>query len=347
MPDGPLRDRIHAQPLVSVITPVYNGAKHLPECIESVLAQTYQNWEYVIVDNCSTDRSLEIAQRYARHDARICVHSNHQFVSVHQNHHIAFRQMAPESEYCKVVHADDWLFPDCIKQMVEVGEAHPSVGIVAAYRLLGDWVDLGGLPYPSAAVPGREVCRLVLLWLANVFGSPTSLLMRSECIRRLEGILYDGERFPRHADVAACYELLQEWDFGFVHQVLTYSRYPRRWSEAGNEMLPTRTSFSLAVKSHLPEGVGMLMKYGPIYLSRAEYEQCLQHWVKRYRRFLWRSMLQRRDKPFWDYHKRMLSSLGWPLSPVRLFLVVAVDAALSPVKAVRKRIGVGSRPASS
>ena len=53
------------QPLVSVITPVYNGEEFLPECIESVLAQTYQNWDYTIVNNRSTDRTLEIAKSYA------------------------------------------------------------------------------------------------------------------------------------------------------------------------------------------------------------------------------------------------------------------------------------------
>ena len=48
-------------PLVSVLTPVYNGEDYLAECIESILAQTYRNFEYTIVNNCSKDRSLEIA----------------------------------------------------------------------------------------------------------------------------------------------------------------------------------------------------------------------------------------------------------------------------------------------
>ena len=48
---------------VSVVTPVYNGAEFLAECIESVLAQTYTNWNYTIVNNCSTDETLAIAQK--------------------------------------------------------------------------------------------------------------------------------------------------------------------------------------------------------------------------------------------------------------------------------------------
>ena len=60
-----------ATPLVSVVTPVYNGGKWLRECIESVIAQRYQNWRYTIVNNRSTDDTLEIAEHYARQDARV------------------------------------------------------------------------------------------------------------------------------------------------------------------------------------------------------------------------------------------------------------------------------------
>ena len=151
------------QPLVSVVTPVYNEEKNIAECIESVLAQTYPNWEYVIVNNCSTDRSLQIAQRYAVQDARIRVCDNREFLSALSNQNHALRQISPESKYCKVVLGDDWIFPECITKMVELAEAHPSVAIVGAYRMQGAAVSLDGLPYPSTVTSGRDICRWTLL----------------------------------------------------------------------------------------------------------------------------------------------------------------------------------------
>ena len=73
---------VQAAPLVSVVTPVYNGAAYLSECIESVLAQTYTNWEYIIVNNCSTDRTRDIASHYAQQDTRIRLHNNDDFLSL-------------------------------------------------------------------------------------------------------------------------------------------------------------------------------------------------------------------------------------------------------------------------
>ena len=58
--------KLPKEPLVSVVTPVYNGEKYLEECIESVLNQTYKNWEYIILNNCSTDRTLEIAEQLSK-----------------------------------------------------------------------------------------------------------------------------------------------------------------------------------------------------------------------------------------------------------------------------------------
>src|SRR5262245_29002790 len=114
-------------PLVSVVTPVYNGADFLAECVESVLAQTYTNFEYIIVNNRSTDRTLEIALGYARKDSRIRVHDAETFVGVIENHNRALRLISPDSRYCKVVAADDWLFPECLTKMIALAETSPSV----------------------------------------------------------------------------------------------------------------------------------------------------------------------------------------------------------------------------
>ncbi len=119
-----------AEPLVSVLTPVYNGEKLLAQCIRSVLAQTYTNFEYTIVNNCSTDRTLEIAESFAKQDSRIRVHNNIDFLSVVDNHNKAFSLIADGAKYCKVVGADDWLFPHCITEMVKLAEQYPKLGML-------------------------------------------------------------------------------------------------------------------------------------------------------------------------------------------------------------------------
>src|SRR5215475_8977537 len=133
-------------PLVSVVTPVYNNVEYLSQCIESVLAQTYPNWDYTIVNNCSTDGTSEVARRYAAKYPRIRVHENTQFLRAVANHNNALRQISPKSKYCKIVFGDDWMFPRCLEEMISVAEEHPSVGIVGAYALEEDRVAWIGLP---------------------------------------------------------------------------------------------------------------------------------------------------------------------------------------------------------
>ena len=110
------------EPLVSVVTPVFNGEQYLRECIESVIVQSYTNWDYTIVNNCSTDGTLDIAQEYAAKDRRIRIHNNPSFVRVIENHNIAFRQISPASKYCKPLAADDMILPDCLDKMVRLAE---------------------------------------------------------------------------------------------------------------------------------------------------------------------------------------------------------------------------------
>src|SRR5262245_41370760 len=69
-------------PRVTVLTPVHNAEAHLAECIDSVISQTYENWTYAIVDNCSSDRTPDIVRPFAERDPRITYVRYEEFVDV-------------------------------------------------------------------------------------------------------------------------------------------------------------------------------------------------------------------------------------------------------------------------
>jgi glycosyltransferase involved in cell wall biosynthesis len=315
---------ISTQPLVSIVTPVYNEAAHLAECIESVLGQTYQNWDYTIIDNCSTDGSFEVARRYAVRDRRIRVIQNRQFLSVIPNHNVAVRQISPESKYCKVVLGDDWIFPNCLGEMVALAEAHPSVGIVGAYALEGHRVAWTGLPYPSPVVSGREICRRHLLEGLYVFGSANAVLYRADLVRSHEPFYNEANI---HADTEICFALLKTCDFGFAHQILTFTRVRSRSLSAISSDF--HTSFASMLQ--------LLVTYAPDYLTREECECRLARHLREYYRFLGKSLIQRRDKGFWAYHKRELTTAGVGFSRTRVLigtLVTLSKAVLNPADTV-------------
>ncbi|HJZ64168.1 MAG TPA: glycosyltransferase family 2 protein [Candidatus Acidoferrum sp.] len=315
------------QPLVSVVTPVYNGEGYLADCIESVLAQTYPNWEYIIVDNCSTDRTPKIIDRYAKANPRIRVHRNEKLLDIISNHNKAFSLISSEAKYCKVVSADDWLFSECITKMVDLAEAKPSVGIVGSYQLSGvgtDWrnwrIKWAGLPYPSSVIPGHQICRL---WLMNgpyVFGTPTSILYRADLVRK-EQLFYPNS--TAEADTSACLKNLRNSDFGFVHQVLSYERV--------HQAQITATSKNL--NAYLSSQIGDLIEYGQWYLTAEELAWRLKKMIADYYKFLAVSAFSLREKKFWDYHIKRLKEIGYPFQPVRLVLAMVanlVDLLLNP-----------------
>jgi glycosyltransferase involved in cell wall biosynthesis len=317
--------RSDRRPFVSIVTPVYNGEAYLAECIESVLAQTYDNWEYVIVNNCSTDRTLEIASRYAATDkGRIRIVNNTDFLPIIANHNRTLRQISPHSEYCKVVLADDTLLPECLERMVRVAEDHPSVGVVGAYGIDSRHVLWQGLPYGQEVFSGRALARQTLMGGPYIFGTPTSLLIRSDLIRSRPSF-YDESNL--HGDLEACYELLQENDFGFVHQVLTHSR-ARKDSNSGR---------AESLESYILGNLTVVLKYGPVDLNEEEYRLRRERWLREYYRVLAKNLFRLRTAEFWEFHRTRLAALGIEISKARLARGIAQEfllAARHPIDAL-------------
>jgi glycosyltransferase involved in cell wall biosynthesis len=316
------------RPLVSVVTPVYNGAKYLRECIESVLAQTYQEWEYIIVNNCSSDQSLNIAREYERQDPRIHVYDNTQHLPMLRNFNSALRKISPNAKYCKILHADDWLMPECLDRMVSLAEENPNVAIVGSYRLEEDRVTMVGLPYPSHVVSGKKICRATLLGELDVFGAPSNLLLRSDEVRQRPEF-YEPENL--HADTEICFEILHSSDFGFVHQVLTFTR---RHNEAA-------TMFSRRVNTYIAGAMACLVKHGPFYLNPGDYKRRLQELMADYYRLLAKSLFHRNGKEIWQYHGKELSRIGYPINRYRVaraWLVVTFAYLIHPFRTIRRLV---------
>ena len=299
-------------PLVSIVTPMYNNVEYVAECIESVRAQTYAHWDYVIVNNCSTDGSAEIACQFAEVDSRIRVLDNEMLLPVMANHNHSLRQISPASKYCKMVFSDDWLFPHCLEEMVALAEAHPSVGIVGAYALQGleTTVKWAGLPYPSNRVDGREMCRRFFLEGIYVFGTAHSLLYRSDLIRSHDPFFNEANS---HSDREICIDLLRNCDFGFVHQVLTFTR----------ERSGSLTDMARRLNTNVGGRLYELVKYGPDFLSPREYSSCRAKLVNEYYNYLAVSLLLGgRDAEFWNFHRQKLAEAGVNFSYGRLSFAV-------------------------
>lgn len=320
---------VSEQPLVSVLTPVYNGESHLAECIESVLAQTYQNWEYIIVNNCSTDRTLDIINGYARREPRIRVVNNLEFVGANKNHNIALTMISPQSKYCKFVQADDFLFPSCLEEMVAVAELKPSVGIVTSYHIYGRWVFNDGWPYPSTLVPGHEVCRLFFLEQQVRTGTMSSFLVRSDLVRSRNPAFFNEKHL--FCDMETFFIILQNYDYAFVHQVLSFHRVPEKALSTAAE----RNNQSSFVAVYLTK------TYGQIYLTPEEYRQCLKDILRRYYRLHGHELFHLRERSYWQFHRQMMAEIGLTFSPWRLLvgaLAEAADVIFEPINGVGRMI---------
>jgi len=289
------------KPYVSVVIPVYNGEPFIADAIRSVLAQTYPNFGLTIVNNCSTDRTRGIAEQFASNDARIRIHDNTKFLTVVENHNMAFTLVSPEARYVKILGADDWLFPPCLEELVAVAESYPTVAMVTSYVLCGSRIGWDGLPYPSTCMSGRDVCRLRLLRGIKVFGGPSASLLRASVVRASQPF-YNPLNF--HGDNEAYLRLLQHHDFGFVHQVLSYNR-------KGEDS--RTTAYLDRVGSQTAADIDELTKFGPFYLTAEEHAARLRGATRAHYAFLARSVFEFRNREFWHYHSTHLRAMGYPL----------------------------------
>ena len=205
-------------PKVSVCIDSYNYGRFLPEAIESVLSQSFGDFELIIADDCSTDNSIEIARNYAARDKRIVV------VVAPVNRGMVRNRNAclslTRGEYVKWLHADDFLFSgDALARMVAVLDANRAVSLVASARKMVNEqsrpIDTWSGFDRERPIVGTTVINRCLLEQRNLIGGPSAVMFR----RALSARGFDEDFFVM-ADLEMWFHLLEQGCFACIRDPL-------------------------------------------------------------------------------------------------------------------------------
>jgi len=301
-------------PLVSIVTPVYNGEKYLINCIQGVLKQRYENFEYVILDNASTDGTAKIIEEFSVKDERIKIFRNSTTLKIIDNWNESLKFISPDAEWVKYAFADDMLFPNCVEEMVRVGAKDSSIGFVSAYHLNGRVVANVGLPLDQEMADGKQMLKSHILRKLHVcLDSPNTVMYRRSVLDELNG--FDNTHFV--ADTELAFRILNKYNLGFVHQVLS-------WTGVNEERgLTYAVYYGILTKEYLKFAYKDIGRYEGISLSSDDLKKVSEYYADEIARyvsahmvhFLWKHMLSLwRDAPA-DVKKRMLGVLrkNWPI----------------------------------
>lgn len=117
---------------LSIIMTVYNGEKYVAETIESILDQTYWEFEFIIIDDGSTDDTFSICEKYSLQDNRIRLYKNKQNIWVVKTRNLLLSKVWKSSKYIAIIDADDIAYPDRLEMQLKFLEENPEYSVVGS-----------------------------------------------------------------------------------------------------------------------------------------------------------------------------------------------------------------------
>lgn len=184
--------------MISIITPVYNAEKYLPRCLDSILAQTYEDWELLLINDGSTDGSARICEEYASRDARIRLYDK-------ENGGVAsVRQLGIEQargEYSIHIDSDDWVEPQMLEDMLGYAKNQNLDIVIADY-----YMDKAGNSRLMQQTYRQDSCIQDLL-AGRLHGSLCNKLIRHELYQKYNISFVPGINLCE--DLLICIRLFQ------------------------------------------------------------------------------------------------------------------------------------------
>jgi len=222
---------INENPLVSIISPTYNHEKHIADCIKSVLNQTYQNWEMIIIDDGSTDGTFAIAEEYAVNDHRIQAYTqkNIGIFRLGESYNIALSKC--KGKYVAILECDDVWLSEKLSIQVEVLEQNPQCVLSwgKAYLSSADLSENYYLaPKNTEDEPlffNKPVGSFLKKFIYTTLIPALTIVIRKEALDSLGGFV-QKYNLPL-VDIPTTLELLLKGEFAFINQPLGHWRiYP-------------------------------------------------------------------------------------------------------------------------
>lgn len=261
--DGdPLWSSRMSAPAVTIVVPNYDYAAYLPRRIDSLLAQTFQDFEIVFLDDASTDDSVAvITSRLDPARMRLEVrqtNSGNPFVQWNRGAALA------RGRYLWFAEADDWADPHLLERLVAVLDAHPNVGLVHCPFFRVDptgrvedlspiwWRDLDPTRWTRDYVaPGREEVEWLARW--NVISNASGVVLRHAVFEQVGGA---DETLPLAADWKLWVKMALASDVGFVATPLNYWRWHDRTQRARTERAGRVDAQNRAVLHFIAQAIG-------------------------------------------------------------------------------------------
>lgn len=251
---------------VSVCIPTYNCGKYISETIESVLAQSFADFELVIVDNASNDRTSVIVDTYAKHDPRIKFSINNENLGMVENWNTCLS--IASGEYIKFVFADDLLAsPDALEQMVALFESDASISLVCSSRnIIDEFSKVTAIEshFMTGVIAGTDVINRCLMEQKNFIGEPSVVMFRkSQAGRGFKN------NYQQIVDLEMWFHLLEQGSFAYINEPLCSFRIHGQ----------QQTVISRGLHPHLKDFVYLLDDY-----MHKDYIR-LSNFMKKYRRY--------------------------------------------------------------